>query len=188
MLKIVKGKKMSKKFFLVGLVMFMVSGYFFGQLLERPAEFRQEILFQVALKSDFVSEEEERGVSHRDVVDSYKESVKFFASALNNKLGAGNFSAKVSASEGLPDLVRLVGLPSGPEVTETELGDAVEVIAGEYQFKPIEILETRIEQQELESGAPGWQLGVLGSIAAGLVFSMSVILAHSLRTLMSRNS
>lgn len=182
------GKKMSRSFFFVGLAMIMSSGYFLGQLLERPVEFRQEILLQVELKPEFVSEEEERGVAHRDVMDSYAQSVDGFAKALAKDLGAGVFSTEISASRSLVDLVRLVGVPSGQEVTETELGDAVEVLAGEYQFKPIQVLETRIEKQELDSGAPGWQLGLLGSIAAGLVFSMSVILAHSLRNVMRPNS
>lgn len=184
----VNGLNIGNQLFLVGLVACMAVGFFFGQSLERAVEYRQVVSLEVTLNSEFVIEEENRGVSHRDVMDSYAQAVDSFARALSKDLGAGSFSSEVSASRGLVDLVRMLGLMSGDQVSETELDDAIEVIAEEYQFKPIQILDTRIEKQELRSGIPGWQLGALGSIVAGLIFSMSVILANTLRTVMKSKS
>lgn len=180
-------RKISGRLFLAGLVSFMILGFFLGQFLERPVEYRQVVSVEVALDSKFVSTEEERGVSHRDVIASYADSVSALAVALNHHLGAGGFSREVSASQGLANLVRLVGEPSGEELSQTGVDDAVELLAARYQFEPILILSTKIEKEELETAVPGWQLGLLGSIGAGLSFSMFVVLAQAVRTVVKEN-
>jgi hypothetical protein len=174
--------------FVLGLVAALVVGFFVGAAQESDESSRQIVLVGLAPDSTFISAEESRGMSHRDITAAYQVAVEGVSAALRQGFAPRGFVAEVTSSNGLLNGVKLAGGAGGPMLEESEIREYLGPLFNAYHFAPVEVTDVSSETEVVPGSVAGWQLGLLFAVGFGLALSLVVVLAQTLRVFLARAS